>query len=97
MNFWWQTLLEAKNKEIEELKEDFKRRDAELDKRLAAVETTKAESADVISQHCLRLNVVMSNYPLVDLNVMFPIERPLVIWKLSDNNLGLWGWMVIRG
>lgn len=39
-----QALVEAKNKEMEEMKEDFKRRDAELNKLLAETETTKAAS-----------------------------------------------------
>lgn len=43
----WQILLDNKNKEIEELREEHKRRDAELDKQLAAAETTKAASANV--------------------------------------------------
>ncbi|KAG0615159.1 hypothetical protein M758_5G019800 [Ceratodon purpureus] len=59
-----QTLLEAKNKEIEELKEDFRRRDAELDKRLAAVETTKADSADrlaMLEEICKEKDSALSN------------------------------------
>ncbi len=43
-------MLDSKNKEIEELKEEHKRRNAELDKQLAAVETIKTASADVSVQ-----------------------------------------------
>jgi hypothetical protein len=45
-------LFEAKNKEIEELKENLKRGDDELERLLAAAETIKIASADVSSQHC---------------------------------------------
>lgn len=45
--------MDSKNKEIEELKEDHQRRSAELDKQLAAAETTKAATADVRQQHSL--------------------------------------------
>jgi len=49
----WQALMDIKNKEIEELKDDHLRRNAELDKQLAAAETTKAATADVSPQHFL--------------------------------------------
>ena len=51
-------MLDSKNKEIEELKEKYKRRDAEVDKQLAAAETIKTASADVSVQPGLTDNQI---------------------------------------
>jgi len=58
----WQALMDRKNKEIEEVKEDYLRRNAALDKRVAAAETTKAATADVIPKHFLLSLSSMSDY-----------------------------------